>query len=43
MATVYNAMLDRLTALVQTEDERNFMQQRLMSFLLSVSDVSKGI
>ncbi|MBD0306009.1 MAG: methyl-accepting chemotaxis protein [Nitrospiraceae bacterium] len=42
MATAFNAMPDRITALVQTEDKRNLMQRRLMNFLVLVSDVSKG-
>ena len=42
MASAFNAMLDRLGGLVQTEAERDQMQQRLMQFLVLVSDVSKG-
>jgi len=42
MAGAFNQMLDRITALVQTEDERNIMQRRLMEFLALVSDVGKG-
>jgi len=42
MAASFNAMLDRITALVTSEDERNEMQKRLMSFLVLVSDVGKG-
>ncbi len=42
MAQAFNAMLDRITALVQTEDERDQLQRRLMSFLVLVSEVSKG-
>lgn len=42
MANAFNAMLDRLSGLVQTEAERDLMQQRLMQFLMLVSDVSKG-
>ena len=42
MATAFNTMLDRLTALVQTEGERDMMQRRLMQFLALVSDVGKG-
>jgi len=42
MASSFNTMLDRITALVTSEDERNEMQKRLMSFLVLVSDVGKG-
>ncbi|GKS58769.1 hypothetical protein YTPLAS18_22960 [Nitrospira sp.] len=42
MAKSFNAMLDRLTSLVQTEDERDQMQKRLMAFLVMVSEVGKG-
>lgn len=42
MAKSFNAMLDRITALVQTEEERDVMQKRLMQFLVLVSDVGKG-
>jgi twitching motility protein PilJ len=42
MAVAFNAMLDRITKLVQTEDERDQLQRRLMEFLVLVSDVSKG-
>lgn len=42
MASSFNAMLDRITALVTSEDERNDMQKRLMNFLVLVSDVGKG-
>ena len=42
MAGAFNKMLDRITGLVQTEDDRNLMQTRLMEFLVLVSDVSKG-
>jgi twitching motility protein PilJ len=42
MATAFNAMLDRITGLVQTETERDQMQRRLMEFLVLVSEVSKG-
>ncbi|GMV51430.1 MAG: hypothetical protein NBKEAIPA_02790 [Nitrospirae bacterium] len=42
MATAFNAMLDRITALVSTEEERDAMQKRLMQFLILVSDVGKG-
>ena len=42
MATSFNAMLDRITALVTSESERDDMQKRLMSFLVLVSDVGKG-
>src|SRR5262245_19354689 len=42
MATSFNTMLDRITALVTSEDERNEMQKRLMNFLVLVSDVGKG-
>src|SRR6059058_5526715 len=42
MAIAFNMMLDRITALVQTEDERDVLQRRLMEFLVMVSEVSKG-
>lgn len=42
MAAAFNAMLDRITKLVQTEEERNVLQKRLMEFLVLVSEVSKG-
>jgi twitching motility protein PilJ len=42
MATAFNAMLDRITALVSTEEERDMMQKRLMQFLVLVSEVGKG-
>ncbi|HEX9742266.1 MAG TPA: methyl-accepting chemotaxis protein [Nitrospiraceae bacterium] len=42
MASAFNAMLDRIGGLVQTEAERDQMQQRLMQFLVLVSEVSKG-
>ncbi|MES4787009.1 MAG: hypothetical protein C4294_15685, partial [Nitrospiraceae bacterium] len=42
MARSFNAMLDRITALVQTEEERDKMQRQLMQFLALVSDVGKG-
>jgi twitching motility protein PilJ len=42
MATSFNAMLDRITALVTSEEERDIMQKRLMNFLVLVSDVGKG-
>lgn len=42
MASAFNAMLDRIGGLIQTETERDQMQQRLMQFLVLVSDVSKG-
>ncbi len=42
MAGSFNAMLDRITALVTSESERDDMQKRLMSFLVLVSDVGKG-
>jgi twitching motility protein PilJ len=42
MAVSFNAMLDRITALVTSESERDDMQKRLMSFLVLVSDVGKG-
>ena len=42
MATSFNAMLDRITALVTSEGERDEMQKRLMNFLVLVSDVGKG-
>ncbi len=42
MAKAFNAMLDRITALVSTEEERDTMQKRLMNFLVLVSEVGKG-
>jgi len=42
MAASFNTMLDRITALVTSESERDEMQKRLMSFLILVSDVGKG-
>ena len=42
MAKAFNAMLDRLTTLLQTEEERDSMQKRLMAFLVMVSEVGKG-
>lgn len=42
VAAVFNAMLDRLTPQVQTEEQRNLVQTRAMEFLVLVSEVSKG-
>ena len=42
MAASFNKMLDRITGLVQTEDERNKMQKRLTGFLVMVNEVGKG-
>jgi twitching motility protein PilJ len=42
MAASFNAMLDRMTALVTSESERDDMQKRLMGFLVLVSDIGKG-
>ena len=42
MAKSFNAMLDRITGLVQTEGERDQMQRQLMKFLALVADVGKG-
>ena len=42
LATAFNTMLDRITGLVQSEEERNLMQNRTMQFLVLVSEVSKG-
>ncbi|MFO0706020.1 MAG: methyl-accepting chemotaxis protein [Nitrospira sp.] len=42
MAKAFNSMLDRITALVSTEEERDLMQKRLMQFLVLVSEVGKG-
>lgn len=42
MAKALNVMLDRITALVSTEEERDRMQKQLMQFLVLVSDVGKG-
>ncbi len=41
-AQAFNTMLDRITGLVQSEEERNLMQNRTMQFLVLVSEVSKG-
>ncbi len=42
MAKAFNIMLDRITVLVSTEEERDRMQKQLMQFLVLVSDVGKG-
>ena len=42
MAKAFNVMLDRISSLVSTEEERDMMQKRLMQFLVLVSDVGKG-
>jgi twitching motility protein PilJ len=42
MAVAFNTMLDRITKLVQTEEERNQLQRRLIEFLGLVAEVSKG-
>lgn len=42
MANSFNTMLDRITALVTSEAERDEMQKRLMNFLVLVSEVGKG-
>ncbi len=42
MAVAFNTMLDRITKLVQTEEERNQLQRRLIEFLALVAEVSKG-
>ncbi|MBL8074043.1 MAG: methyl-accepting chemotaxis protein [Nitrospira sp.] len=42
MAKAFNTMLDRITVLVSTEEERDAMQKRLVQFLVLVSDVGKG-
>lgn len=42
MAKAFNIMLDRITALVSTEEERDKMQKQLVQFLVLVSDVGKG-
>jgi twitching motility protein PilJ len=42
MAASFNAMMDRMTALVTSESERDAMQKRLMGFLVLVSDIGKG-
>ncbi|MEP6600612.1 MAG: methyl-accepting chemotaxis protein [Nitrospirota bacterium] len=42
MATAFNAMLDRITALVQTEEDRDRLQRHLMDFLALVDQVSQG-
>jgi twitching motility protein PilJ len=42
LAKAFNIMLDRITALVSTEEERDRMQKQLVQFLVLVSDVGKG-
>ncbi|HEX5646678.1 MAG TPA: methyl-accepting chemotaxis protein [Nitrospira sp.] len=42
MAKAFNVMLDRITALASTEEERDMMQKRLTQFLVLVSDVGRG-
>lgn len=42
MAKAFNVMLDRITTLASTEEERDMMQKRLMQFLVLVSDVGRG-
>jgi twitching motility protein PilJ len=42
MAASFNAMMDRMTALVTSESERDDMQKRLMGFLVLVSEIGKG-
>ncbi len=42
MAVAFNAMLDRMTSLASTEEERDRMQKRLLQFQVLVSDVGKG-
>lgn len=42
LAQAFNVMLDRITVLVSTEEERDQMQKRLVQFLILVSDVGKG-
>jgi twitching motility protein PilJ len=42
MAMAFNAMLDRITSLASTEEERDRMQKRLVQFQALVSDVGKG-
>ncbi|MDF0675396.1 MAG: methyl-accepting chemotaxis protein [Nitrospira sp.] len=42
MAEAFNIMLDRITTLVSTEEERDRMQKQLVQFLVLVSDVGKG-
>jgi twitching motility protein PilJ len=42
MAKAFNIILDRITSLVSTEEERDMMQKRLVQFLVLVSDVGKG-
>lgn len=42
MAIAFNAMLDRITSLASTEEERDRMQKRLLQFQVLVSDVGKG-
>ena len=42
MAMAFNTMLDRITALVQTEEERVRLHRHLMDFLALVDQVSQG-
>jgi twitching motility protein PilJ len=42
MAVAFNAMLDRITTLASTEEERDRMQKRLAQLQVLVSDVGKG-
>ncbi len=42
MAMAFNAMLDRITSLASTAEERDRMQKRLVQFQALVSDVGKG-
>jgi twitching motility protein PilJ len=42
MAMAFNAMLDRITHLASTEEERDMMQKRLAQFQGLVLDVGKG-
>jgi twitching motility protein PilJ len=42
MAKAFNIMLDRITTLVSTEEERDRMQKQLVQFLVLVSEVGKG-
>lgn len=42
MAMAFNAMLDRITHLASTEEERDMMQQRLVRLQALVSDIGKG-
>ena len=42
LAKAFNVMLERITMLASTEEERDMMQKRLKQFLKLVSDVERG-